>query len=134
MLSVWGASDKGMIGCVRVHIINDGCATWVSILSNGNNLLISSLKRTIKVHIDGRLFKFMCAIKSLDVLSHDVYTLIVLNSQKCLKNKIIENRSEPFAGRSTFAKRRRVRDLICVIGVVIHTRIILKFVGGGLKC
>ena len=55
-----------------------GYATWVSILSNGNNLLISSIKRTIKVHIDGRLLNFMCAIKSLDVLSHDVYTLIVL--------------------------------------------------------
>ena len=45
MLSVWGASDKGMIGCVRAHIINRGCATWVSILRNGNNLLISSLKK-----------------------------------------------------------------------------------------
>ena len=85
MLSVWDASDKGLIGCARAHIINGGCATWVSILSNGNNLLISSLKRTIKVHIDGRLLKFMCAIKSLDVLSHDVYTLIVLNSQKYFK-------------------------------------------------
>ena len=85
MLSVWGASDKGVIGCVRAQMVNGEYATWVSILSNGNNLLISSLKRTIKVHIDGRLLKFMCAIKSLDVLSHDVYTLIVLNSQKCLK-------------------------------------------------
>ena len=94
-----------MIGCVRVHIINGGCATWVSKLSNGNNFLISSLKRTIKVHIDGRMLKFMCAIKSLDVLPHNVYILIVLNSQKCLKNKITENMSGPFAGRNTFAKR-----------------------------
>ena len=82
MLSVWGASDKGMIGCVRAHIINGGCATWVIILSNGNNLLTSSLKRTIKVHIDEWLLNFMCAIKSLDVLPHDVYLLIVLNTQK----------------------------------------------------
>ena len=134
MLSVWGASDKGVIGCVRAQMVNGEYATWVSILSNGNNLLISSLKRTIKVHIDGRLLKIMCAIKSLDVLPHDVYLLIVLNSQKNLKNKITENRSEPFAGRSTFAKRRRLRELICVIGVVIHTMIILKFVDGGLKC
>ena len=71
-----------MIGCVRAHIINGGYATWVSILSNGNNLLIRSLKRSIKVHFDGRLLKFMCAIKSLDVLPHDVYILLVLNSQK----------------------------------------------------
>ena len=82
MLSVWGASDKGMIGCVRAHIINGECATWVSILSNGNNILISSLKKTIKVHIDGQLLKFIYAIKSLDVLPHDVYILIVLNTQK----------------------------------------------------
>ena len=81
MLSVWGASDKGVIGCVRAHIINGGCATWVSILSNGNNLLISSLKRTIKVHIDGRLLKFMCVIKSLDLLYHDIYILIVLKAK-----------------------------------------------------
>ena len=45
MLSVWGASDKGVIGCVRVHMVNGGYATWVSILSTGNNLLISSLKK-----------------------------------------------------------------------------------------
>ena len=111
MLSVWGASYKRVIGCVRAHFINDRCATWVSILSNGNNLLISSLKRTIKVHIDGRLLKYMCAIKSPDVLPHDVYILIVLNSQKCLKNKITENISEPFAGRSTFAKRIRAKGV-----------------------
>ena len=80
MLSVWDASDKGVIRCIRAQMVNGEYATWVSILSTGNNLLISSLKRTIKMHIDGRLLKFMCAIKSLDVLSHDVYTLIVLNS------------------------------------------------------
>ena len=61
------------------------------------------------MHIDGRLLNFMCAIKSLDVLPHDVYILIVLNSQKCLKNKITENTSGPFAGRSTFAKRIRAK-------------------------
>ena len=75
----------------------------------------------------------MCAIKSLGVLPYDLYILIVLNSQKCLKNKITENRSGPFVGRSTFAKRRRLRELVCVIGVVIHIMIILEFVGGGLK-
>ena len=45
MLSVWSASDEGVIRCVRTHIINGGYATWVSILRNGNNLLISSLKK-----------------------------------------------------------------------------------------
>ena len=82
MLSVWGASDKGVIGCVRAQMVNGEYATWVSILKNGNNLLIISLKRTIKVHIDGRLLNFMCAIKSLDILPHDVYILLVLNSRK----------------------------------------------------
>ena len=92
MLSVWGASDKGVIGCVSAHIINGGYATWVSILSTGNNLLISSLKRTIKVHIDGRLLNFMCAIKSLDVLPYDVYILLVLKTKnfKKIKSQRIE--------------------------------------------
>ena len=53
MLSVWGASDKGVIGYVRAHIINGGCATWVSILSNGNNLLISSLKELSRCTLMG---------------------------------------------------------------------------------
>ena len=53
MLSVWGASDKGVIGCVRAHIINGGCATWVSILSNGNILLISSLKELSRCTLMG---------------------------------------------------------------------------------
>ena len=82
---MWDASDKGVIGCIRAQMVNGEYATWVSILSTSNNLLISSLKRTIKVHIDGRLLKYMCAIKSLDVLPHDVYIIIVLNSQQCLK-------------------------------------------------
>ena len=81
MLSVWDASDKGVIGYVRAHMVNGEYATWVSILSTGNNLLISSLKRTIKVHIDGRLLKFMCAIKSLNVLPYDLYILIVLKAK-----------------------------------------------------
>ena len=64
----------------------------------------------------------MCAIKSLDVLPHDVYILIALNSQKCLKNKITENTSEPFAGRSTFAKKIRAKgvDLCYRCGNTYH--------------
>ena len=53
MLSVWGASDKGVIGCVRVHMVNGECATWVSILSNGNNLLTSSLKELSRCTLMG---------------------------------------------------------------------------------
>ena len=32
-------------GCVRAQMVNGEYATWVSILKNGNNLLISSLKK-----------------------------------------------------------------------------------------
>ena len=31
-------------------------------------------------------------------------------------------------------KEKGLRELICVIGVIIHTMINLKFVDGGLKC
>ena len=61
------------------------------------------------VHIDGRLLKFMCTIKSLGVLPYNVYILIVLKAKDVRKNEIRENASGPFAGKSTFAKRRRTR-------------------------
>ena len=61
------------------------------------------------VHIDGQLLKFMCAIKSLDVFPRDLYILIVLKAKDVRRNEIVENRSSPFAGRSTFAKRRRAK-------------------------
>ena len=61
------------------------------------------------VHIDGRLLKFMCTIKSLGVLPYDLYILIVLKAKDVRKNEIRENTSALFAGRSTFAKRRRAR-------------------------
>ena len=53
MLSVWDASDKGVIGCIRAQMVNGGYATWVSILSNGNNLLISSLKELSRCTLMG---------------------------------------------------------------------------------
>ena len=37
------------------------------------------------MHIDGQLLKFMCATKSLDVLSQDVYILIVLKAKDVRK-------------------------------------------------
>ena len=61
------------------------------------------------VHIDGRLLKFMYAIKSLGILPYDLYILIVLKAKDVRKNEIRENTSEPFTGRSTFAKKRRAR-------------------------
>lgn len=61
------------------------------------------------VHIDGRLLKFMCAIKSLDVFPYDIYILIVLKAKDVRSKEIVENRSSPFTGRSTFAKRRRAK-------------------------
>ena len=63
------------------------------------------------VHFGGRLLKFMCAIKSLDVLPYDLYILIVLKAKNVRKNEIIENTSGPFARRSTFAKRRRAKGV-----------------------
>ena len=61
------------------------------------------------VHIDGKLLKFMCAIKSLNVLPYDLYILIVLKAKDVRKNEITETASRPFSGRSTFAKRRRAK-------------------------
>ena len=53
MLSVWDASDKGAIGCIRAQMVNGEYATWVSILSNGNILLISSLKELSRCTLMG---------------------------------------------------------------------------------
>ena len=53
MLSDWGASDKEVIGCIRAQMVNGKYATWVSILRNGNNLLISSLKELSRYTLMG---------------------------------------------------------------------------------
>ena len=71
------------------------------------------------VHIDGRLLKFMCAIKSLDVFPYDIYILIVLKAKDVRSKEIVENRSNPFTGRSTFVKtcvlNEILRELISLV-------------------
>ena len=66
------------------------------------------------MHVDGRLLAFALCLSRLPRLPHDVTLLILVKAKLNRVREIIETRPEPFAGRSTFAKRRRAKRLgIC---------------------
>ena len=66
------------------------------------------------MHVDDRLLAFALCLSRLPRLPHDVTLLILVKAKLNRVKEIIETRPEPFAGRSTFAKRRRAKRLgIC---------------------